>query len=133
LGSAYAAAGNLKAAIEPWLKLKMIQPDNLELIFNIGLTLAPEDPGFTYALARLLATASKASLRDGDRTATIAATLFKSRPRDPVVMELMAVALAETGHFSDAIGLAERALELASENPALYRQGNPQRQKTPNQ
>jgi len=162
LGSAYVAAGNLEAAIEPWLKLKMIQPDNLDLIFNIGLArvrlghhgeaisefeaglaLTPRDPRFASALARLLATASEASLRDGDRAVTIASTLFKARPRDPVVMELMAVALAETGHFSDAISLAERALELASENPALsrqirsslvlYRQGKPQRQKTPNQ
>jgi len=58
-------------------------------------------------------------------------------------MELMAVALAETGHFSDAISLAERALELASGNSALsqqirnglalYHQEKPQRQITPNQ
>ena len=44
------------------------------------------------------------------------------RPNDPVVLELLAAALAETGQFKEAIRQAEKALELASGNRSLVNQ-----------
>ena len=141
LGSTLAAIGDLEGAVTQWLKLKLIQPENPALLYNIGLVrarlgqhaeaisefeeglmLAPMDPRFAAALARELATVPVDNMRDGTRAVELASQLLRKRPNDPVVLELLAAALAETGQFKEAIRQAEKALELASGNRSLVNQ-----------
>ncbi|XOV87000.1 MAG: tetratricopeptide repeat protein [Pseudomonadota bacterium] len=141
LGSALAATGDLSGAIVPWLQLKRIQPDNVALIYNIGLAqarlgnfraaiveletglaLAPGDPRIVAALARSLVIAPDPTLRNGERAALLSRQLSQARPSDPVALELLAAALAETGRFAEAIDIAEQALQHSQSNQNLHRQ-----------
>jgi tetratricopeptide (TPR) repeat protein len=60
-------------------------------------------------LARLLATAPEARLRDGPRALGLAKALFEST-RDPDVGQTYAMALAETGHFDQAVLLQRETI-----------------------
>jgi hypothetical protein len=62
----------------------------------------PEQPGFAHALARLLAAAPDDAVRDGRRALTIVEALM-TEGRSPATGETMAMALAETGRFDDAV------------------------------
>lgn len=90
------------------------------------------------ALARVLATAPEATVRDGARALELAGELFAARA-DAEHAETLAMALAETGDFQSAMRLQEalvaRAREAGAEplaehyaaGLADYRQGQPAR------
>jgi tetratricopeptide (TPR) repeat protein len=76
----------------------------------------PDQPGFAHALARLLAAAPDDQVRDGARALALLQPLVAGPERSPALAETMAMALAETGRFdeavrwqSDAMGLVRRA------------------------
>jgi tetratricopeptide (TPR) repeat protein len=72
----------------------------------------PEERGFAHALARLLAAAPDASVRDGARAVTMANQLL-SGTRSAAAGETLAMALAETGRFDQAVTLQQQVLAAA--------------------
>jgi tetratricopeptide (TPR) repeat protein len=66
-----------------------------------GMNTFPDHPGFPTALARLLAAAADDRVRDGQRALALAEQLAK-RDQSIEIGETLAMALAETGRFSDA-------------------------------
>ena len=73
-------------------------------VLEIGIATASENKSFLNALARILAAAPDASLRDGPRALQMARALFEAT-RSPDVGQTYAMALAETGDFERAISL----------------------------
>ena len=141
LGSVLAATGDLDGAIVPWLQPKRVQPDNVALIYNIGLAqarlgnfreaiaeleegilLTPHDLRIAAALARALVIAPDATLRNGERAASLSRQLSHARPGDPVALELLAAAMAETGRFEEAVDIAERSLSYSRRKQILHKQ-----------
>jgi tetratricopeptide (TPR) repeat protein len=76
--------------------------------------LQPDDPQFRHTLARLLAAAPDAAVRDGSQALTITQELLKS-DKTTQIGETLAMALAETGRFSEAIDVQRGVLEAASQ------------------
>jgi tetratricopeptide (TPR) repeat protein len=74
----------------------------------------PDQPGFAHALARVLAAAPDAGVRDGRRALTIIEALLK-QGRSPATGETMAMALAEVGRFEDAVRWQRDVLAAAQE------------------
>jgi tetratricopeptide (TPR) repeat protein len=73
----------------------------------------PEHPEFALALARLLAAAPDARVRDGQHALAIAQELFKDH-KSTEVGETMAMALAELGDFQHAAAIQRGVLAAAS-------------------
>jgi tetratricopeptide (TPR) repeat protein len=102
----------------------------------------PDQPGFPHALARLLAAAPDATIRDGARAVTMIETLM-AQGRSLATGETMAMALAESGRFEEAIRWQRDVLASArnggrtelvprlSENLQLYERRQPCRQPWP--
>jgi protein O-mannosyl-transferase len=66
-------------------------------------------------LAWLLATSPEPSLRNGPRAVNLALDAARlTNYNDPGILDTLAVALAETGHFAEAIKVAEEAIQLAT-------------------
>jgi tetratricopeptide (TPR) repeat protein len=61
----------------------------------------PARPAFAHALARLLATAPDADVRDGPRAMTLVQELLRQQPTAEL-RETMAMTLAELGRYEDA-------------------------------
>lgn len=78
-----------------------------------GLDFLPESVPLRHLLARVLATASKASLRDGMRALALAREVYRVR-ESPDHAETVAMAMAENGRFAEAIEWQDRALALAA-------------------
>jgi tetratricopeptide (TPR) repeat protein len=74
----------------------------------------PDQPGFAHALARLLAAAPDDGVRDGARATAIMNELMKTQ-KTLAMAETMAMALAETGRFDDAVNWQREAIGAASE------------------
>jgi tetratricopeptide (TPR) repeat protein len=74
----------------------------------------PGQPGFAHALARVLAAAPDASVRDGRRALTIVEGLMQQE-RSPSTGETMAMALAEVGRFDEAAGWQRDVLRAAQQ------------------
>lgn len=74
----------------------------------------PDQPGFAHALARLLAAAPDAGVRDGARALAIIEGLM-TEGRSPATGETMAMALAEAGRFDEAAGWQRDVLASAQE------------------
>ena len=74
----------------------------------------PDQPGFAHALARLLAAAPDDRVRDGARAISLMNELLKSQQTLPMA-ETMAMALAESGRFDDAVTWQEGAVRSATE------------------
>jgi tetratricopeptide (TPR) repeat protein len=103
-----------------------------------GVALLPESDELEDTLARLLAAAPDDSLRDGPRALTIAEVLFGRRPTLRHA-ETLAMALAETGRFEEAVEWQERVvaeatrqqdtavLAGAEQTLSAYRRGEPYR------
>ena len=98
----------------------------------------PDEPQFAPALARLLASAPDARVRDGRRALEIVQTLLKG-PASTELGETLAMALAELGQFDQAVrvqrdvmaanaraGLPDAGLAMAA-NLELYENGKPSR------
>ena len=71
-----------------------------------------DQPGFQHALARVLAAAPDDSVRNGARAVALATPLAQMQ-RSPAVVETMAMALAETGQFDQAVRWQSEAIDLA--------------------
>jgi tetratricopeptide (TPR) repeat protein len=98
----------------------------------------PDRPELANALARVLASAPDAGVRDGQRALSMAKQLYQSH-RNTDVGETMAMALAEVGAYSEAVSLQRDLLETArtagdadavrrlTANVRLYQSGRPSR------
>ena len=103
-----------------------------------GLDANPEDRVFQHALARILASAPDAGVRDGERAMAILEPLLAEAP-DLSLGETTAMALAEMGLYSQAAAVQRDILEAARRagladaaermtgNLALYETGRPSR------
>ena len=99
------------------------------------------DPGLLPAantLAWILACCNDAALRDGEEAVRLAERLAAATGhKDPVVLDTLAAAYAEAGHYDEAVATARKAIELAAaagqntlagqieESLQLYRQQKP--------
>jgi tetratricopeptide (TPR) repeat protein len=96
----------------------------------------PDQPGFAHALARLLAAAPDARVRDGRRAMTLMQELLKTQ-RTLEMAQTMAMTFAELGQYEDAVNWQRDALAAAKlagrrdmtarlqENLALYESHQP--------
>jgi tetratricopeptide (TPR) repeat protein len=75
----------------------------------------PDQPGFPHALARVLAAAPDDRVRDGRRALSIMNELLKSQQTLPMA-ETMAMALAESGRFDEAVKWQQDAIQSAGES-----------------
>jgi tetratricopeptide (TPR) repeat protein len=99
-------------------------------------SLHPEQAGFPHALARILAAAPDAGVRDGRQALALVQPLMTAQS-GPSLHETMAMTYAELGDFVAAASSQERAIATArragqedaaarmQDNLALYRRGEP--------
>jgi len=80
-----------------------------------AVTVHPEQPGLPHALARVLAAAPDASVRDGRRALAIAEALYRQYGANAALLETMAMALAEVGRFQDAVARQGEAIAAAEQ------------------
>ena len=97
----------------------------------------PDEPSFPHAMARLLAAAPDAGVRNGLRALGLVQGLAAEGYRTAGVAETMAMAMAELGRFGEAVEWQSRAMEVAAAaarpdvaramtaNLALYQGGEP--------
>src|SRR6266404_354 len=133
LASALLRKGRTDEAIVRYQKTLELQPGNADAHANLGsallekgrvqdaiaqykeaLVLAPENITAQSNLAWLLATCSYPSLRNGSEAVLLAEKASRlSGGNWPLILRILAAAYAETGRFTDAIRIAEHALQLA--------------------
>jgi len=133
LASALLRKGRTDEAITHYQKTLELQPGNADAHANLGsaflkkgrpqdaiahyreaLRSAPENVAAQSNLAWLLATCSDPSLRNGSEAVLWAEKASRlSGGNRPVILRVLAAAYAETGRFTDAIRIAEHALQLA--------------------
>jgi tetratricopeptide (TPR) repeat protein len=99
-------------------------------------SLHPDQAGFPHALARILAAAPDAGVRDGRRALALMQPLMTPQA-SPSLHETMAMTYAELGDFATAVSSQERAITTArqagqseaaarmQDNLTLYRRGEP--------
>jgi tetratricopeptide (TPR) repeat protein len=87
------------------------------------VTAYPDQPGFAHALARVLAAAPDDRVRDGARALSMVQALVRGQPPSLPLAETMAMALAESGRFDEAVRWQSDALQLARQarRPDLVR------------
>lgn len=78
---------------------------------EVGLETRPDDGFLAFNLARLLACGPE-SQRDGERALALAHALWQSA-QSPQHAETLAMAMAQTGRFTDAVGLQSQLVEAA--------------------
>jgi tetratricopeptide (TPR) repeat protein len=162
-GNVLFAKGRIDDAIADWEKTLQIQPNDADAYTGLGnaflrkgllheamanyeraLALAPEDSHSRINIAWVLATAPDSSVRDGRKAVEFARKAIElSNTDDPKFFRALAAAYAETGQFSEAIQVTQRAkaaatsqsnLEIAhvlQNDIALYQVGLPLRQTLP--
>jgi tetratricopeptide (TPR) repeat protein len=74
----------------------------------------PDQPGFAHALARLLAAAPDARVRDGQRAMVLMQELLKAQ-RTLEMMQTMAMTLAELGEYDEAVNWQRHAIAAAAQ------------------
>jgi len=134
LGSALAGQGRIAEAIAEFAAALRIKPDNAEAHYNMGLALAsqgriseaiaeyretlrlnPDLAPALYELAWILAVDRNASLRNGAEAIQLAERLCAvTGNQQAKALDVLAIAYAEAGQFTDAIRVAQKAIELAS-------------------
>jgi tetratricopeptide (TPR) repeat protein len=90
--------------------------------YQIALGMEPQNVRVLNNLARVLASAPQASLRNGAKAIELAEQAERLTGGDnPVVISTLAAAYAEAGQFPEAVSTARRALQLAEfqDNAAL--------------
>jgi Flp pilus assembly protein TadD len=98
------------------------KPDEARAHFEKSLSLDGTSVKTLDTLAWLLATCQQDNLRDGRRAVELAQKADQlSESKNPMVIDTLAAAYAEAGHFPEAIQTARRALQRAgpSENTQL--------------
>jgi len=82
--------------------------------FERALEINPANAGQCNRLAWLLATHPQASVRSGAKAVELAQQLNqRSGGKEPVILETLAAAYAETGRFPEAVTTAQQAQQLA--------------------
>jgi Flp pilus assembly protein TadD len=128
-----AKQGRLAEAIADWQKAIQLKPDFAEAHNNLGLALVqagrideavleyqaaikfnPDDAKSYNNLAWLHATNPDARYRDGEQAVALGKRAVGLLPDDPAMMDTLAAAYAETGQFSEAITVTQRALKQAA-------------------
>jgi len=114
-----------------------------DAIFNYRKTLhfSPENTQALYNLSWILASHPDKEFRNGEEAVRLAQRLCKiTQYQQPLALDALAAANAETGRFNDAVSTAEKALKLALDNGPeelavglkkrleLYQKGHPYRQ-----
>jgi tetratricopeptide (TPR) repeat protein len=89
-------------------------------VLETALKSQPDSGEIVNALARILATAPVAAVRDGPRALAMAKRLFEST-RSPEVGETYAMALAETGSFDQAVALQRETIIVVEHTGPEYR------------
>ena len=143
-------------AIEEYRHAVELEPNNLDYHNNLGnallrqgleaeaideyekvLTIDPASVAARGNLAWTLATSFNPARRQGFRALELARQANElSGERDPIILNALAAAYAETGQFAKAVSTAQQALDLAAQgNPqltkllqqeiALFRAGSP--------
>jgi Flp pilus assembly protein TadD len=133
LGNALARKGRMDEALVFFQKALEIKPGDALARQNLGdallqegrveqamteyekcLQLNPADPAIQNKLGWLLATAPRASLRNGGKALELArqASLLTGG-ENPVILHTLAAACAEAGRLSEAVETAQHALRLA--------------------
>jgi tetratricopeptide (TPR) repeat protein len=136
MGNAFRQKGDVEEAIVQYRKALELRPDyanahnNLanalrqqgrieEAIreYEMALKSEPESVLTENNLAWILATSSNASLRDGAKAVRLAEQANRlSGGSDPIILHTLAAAYAENRQFSEAVKVAQHALELADAN-----------------
>ena len=135
LGNALAAAGREDEAIDAWLNTVRIQPHFMEGRENLGYAYYKQAK-FTDSLAQLrleldstpdrlfalslaatqLATCPDDSIRNGAEALTLADRANSlSGGKNPVILDALSAAYAESGRFDKAVETEKQALDLASQ------------------
>ena len=70
-------------------------------------------PAIAHALVRLLAAAPDNRIRDGSRAVAMAEAQLAQEPPNPDLGEAMAMAMAETGRYDDAVTWQRQAMTIA--------------------
>ncbi len=128
--------GKLPDALEQYDEARRLAPRSPEATLGYAVTLSrlnryqeardslvaatkayPEEPEFTHALARLLASAPDARVRDGRRALELTEGLLKGRTSTELGQTL-AMALAEVGQFDRAVRV-QRDVMAATERAGL--------------
>ncbi len=152
LAAALARSGRFDEAAESYGRWIEIEPESVTPWFSRALALLlagrdaparetleaaldrlPGETSLTHLLARLLATSEDAAVRDGARALILARSVLAGAS-SPEHAETVAMALAETGSFDEAVRWQERIVETlgGAESPAasaaagrleLYRRG----------
>jgi tetratricopeptide (TPR) repeat protein len=136
LGKAFLAKGRQREAMIQFQKVLENNPLNPKANYYVGIVLfqmgrvdeamarfqkaLESQPDFADAwdsldhTAWLLATSPEASIRNGPKALALARQLARlSRGNNPVILDTLAAAYAETGQFSEAADAVQRALALA--------------------
>jgi tetratricopeptide (TPR) repeat protein len=132
LGIVLFQKGQIEEAISQFREALQINPTNAQAHYNLALALFQQgraeeaiahaqkvlelQPGnvvIQNTLAWMLATAEPASLRNGASAIQLATQASQSTGGNPLILRTLAAAYAETGRFSEAVEIAQRALQLA--------------------
>ena len=99
LGKLFANHGNMEKAILLYLKALELNPENIQALYN---------------LSWLTATHEKEEFRDGEKALKMAEKLCNIVGyNQPLALDALAAAYAETGRFDAAVLTAQKALQLA--------------------
>jgi tetratricopeptide (TPR) repeat protein len=155
LGDALRRSGRTEPSLVHYAKVLSLNPSASQARFGYAMALVrlgryreardwlrqaaamhPDQPGFSHALARLLAAAPDDNVRNGGEAWELTERLLQSHRSAPL-SETMAMAAAERGRFADAIRWQQAAIDAAvaaaqhenaarmQENLMLYRKGLP--------
>jgi tetratricopeptide (TPR) repeat protein len=133
LAVVYYEIGNMDKALGIIQNVLKINPESVDGLLNIGtflkqkgnrndaakyfrkgIELAPDDMRFAYQLSWLLATAPEKEIRNGPESLRLAEMVCKyTSYNNPNSLDLLSVALAETGQFEKASKTAQKAYRLA--------------------
>jgi protein O-mannosyl-transferase len=161
LGNAFARKGDAEAAINNYRKALQFDPDLFKSYYNIAkilfnqgktdeaiynyqkaLAINIETPQTLFNLSWIYATSEQRKYRNGMKAVKLAKKLCKlTGYRQPLAMDALAAAYAETGNFDEAVKTAQKALSLAlqfgpkelalglQKRLELYQLGRPYRQR----
>jgi tetratricopeptide (TPR) repeat protein len=127
-----AERGDLAAAVVHWQTALEIEPRHLTARENLGrayflqghsaaalgqwreaIARGETDPDLLRSTAWILATSPDAALRNGAQAVALAEQAAASSGNDPLVLDALAAAYAESGRFDAALQAAGKAAELA--------------------